>query len=233
MELDDLRREWMHRDKRLEQLLSISARALQEHNVARFEEEFERRSRTGIVYWVSFVLTMTLLGTFLADEAGEVRFCAPALLLLIWVVAVHVSTLLDRDALRRLNFAAPVVELQLELEKLRQRRLRAFKWTLLTGQIVWCVPFMIVLFRGLFGIDLYLVSDAIRGVMFTSVLGGLAFIPVAIWASAKCVAQFKESPRFQRILDSLAGRDIQHSLAFVRRLEEFREGTGPGAAPGI
>jgi len=232
MELDDLRREWMNRDKRLEQLLSVSACALHEQSLARFKEEIERRSPTGIVYWVSFVVSMTLLGTFLAHEAGEVRFSAPALLLLVWVLAVHVSTLIDRDALGRLNFAAPVVELQLELEKIRQRRLRAFKWTLLTGQLVWYVPFMIVLFRGLFGIDLYVASDAMPGVMVTSVLGGLAFIPVAMWASAQCVARFKESPRFQRILDSLAGRDIEHSVAFVRRLEEFREGIGLGA-PGI
>jgi hypothetical protein len=223
MELDDLKSEWLRRDERLEELLRISRFQLQQSIWERHGVEVHRRSSLGVFYWVVFVLTAASLGVFMASEFGAPKFLVPALILQVWVIATHVATLLERDALLRLDFAAPVLTLQQQLEKLKQQRLRTFKWTFLSGQIVWNVPFMIVLFKGLLGFDLYAASDAMPFVMTVSVLVGLAFIPVAIWGSRQLAGRFQHSRLLQGLLDSLAGRDMQYSLSFVRRLQEFRD----------
>jgi hypothetical protein len=127
----------------------------------------------------------------------------------------------NRKAVRDLDYGMPLVTLQAKVEGLKMERVRAFKWAFLTGQVVWSMPFLIVLFEGLFGVDLYSVSDFMPRFIAWNVIGGIAFIPIAIVASRKLGGHLQRNTLFARFTDAIAGRDVVAAREFLARLERF------------
>lgn len=221
MELEDLRAEWQMRDALLTKQLDSNNQLLRASMFDRHADEIRRLDPLGWAYWGSFLMTMILLGSFIAENIGEPRFLIPALVLEIWVIVMHATHVYLRDALRKVNFGDPVVAVQQQLESIRQKRLTQFKWGFLTGQVVWWIPFVIVVFRGLFQVDLYTVNDFMPQFMLTNVLIGLAVIPVLLVVTRYVVNRFQHMSVLNKVLNSLSGRDIQASMAFVKRLVDL------------
>lgn len=61
----------------------------------------------------------------------------------------------------------------------RLLRLRVLRLELLTGQIVWYLPFLIVLAESVFGIDAYKFIGA--KFIASNLSAGLLLIPISIW----------------------------------------------------
>ncbi len=51
------------------------------------------------------------------------------------------------------------------------------------GQIIWWIPALIVVLKGVWDVDAYRVFGA--AFLLTNIIAGFALIPVAIWASKK------------------------------------------------
>jgi hypothetical protein len=75
-----------------------------------------------------------ILGRFIYQHRAEPRFMLPAMVLDVWVIA---------------GLA------QRRLESRWVLRLRVIRWALLTGEIVWWIPFLIVAFKGFWDLDAY------------------------------------------------------------------------------
>src|SRR5664279_3737430 len=179
MELEDLRIEWAARDRALEAAIRLNTAMLRESWLQTQRTRIQRLGPLGPFSILVWILTGLLLALFLVHHIGEPKFLLPALALQTWVVVFGVAGVRQWQALRRLDLGGPLIRLQTELETLRIRRLRAFKWSLLTGQVVWWVPFLIVTVKGVLGVNLYTLSPWMREFLFWNVLGGLAFIPLA------------------------------------------------------
>ena len=208
------------RDAKLTEKLRTNSQLLLATQVERHVDQIRRLGGPDLLYWLAFTVTVAALGCFIADRVDEPKFLIPAVLLQIWVIVMHASHLYLRHALLRLDFSSPLLTLQTQLETIRQKRLRRFKWGLLTGQIVWWVPLFIVLFKGLADVDLYTVSGFMPQFMLINVFAGLLFIPVSLTVSRMIFGRFGTSSILQRVLDSVSGRDVQASLAFLKRLRE-------------
>jgi hypothetical protein len=225
MELEDLRKEWQQRDAQLTEQLRIHNQYLRSTLIDKHLAGIKRLDGMGWLYWIPFIFTVVVLGRFIADNIYEPKFFIPAVLLQIWVIAMHASQLYLRDALQKLDFGAPVVTVQKQLEAIRQKRLTRFKWGFLTGQIVWWIPLFIIAFKGLFGVDLYQVNDFMPRFMLVNVIAGVAFIPASLVVVRQISTRFQHTRLVKRIVDSLSGQDIEASQAFLSRVQEF-EGQG-------
>jgi hypothetical protein len=145
------------------------------------------------------------------------------LLLDAWTIVMGIVTIREREALRAVDFGRPPTEIQQRLAALRFERARTFQWAFLTGQVVWWIPLAIVLFRGVLGIDLYTVSDFMPKFMLLNVLGGLAFIPLALLAG-RFVRPWLGGSSFSRwVIDALTGRDMAEARALARRIARFEQ----------
>ena len=218
--LDDLKNEWLARDRQLESSLRMNTLLLRE---ALLEKHSTRvgRATTGSLFQILFSIPfLAFFGCFISRHIDQSAFLIPAVLLQIWTVVMLALTIQQRGALRDLDYSRPVVALQGEIEQIKIARLRTFKWAFLTGQLLWWIPFVLVVFKAL-GVDLFTVSAFMPRFIAWNLAFGVAFIPFALWASKLLVGRLGSSPRFQQFTDSIAGSDIAVARGFLAKLAQF------------
>jgi hypothetical protein len=221
IELEDLRAEWAERDRSLAESVRVHSRLLHDAEIkSRLEAVRRHNAMRGPGLWV-WIACLVGLGMFLAHHFGDWKFFAPAAALDVWTIVTGVVTLRERIALDNVDFTRPPGEAQRELARLRISRARTLKWALLTGQVVWWIPFAIVVFEGLFGVDLYSVSSFMPTFMAINIVLGLAFIPFALVAGRFIGPALVGHRVSNWVLDVMSGRDLSEAMALAPRLEAF------------
>jgi hypothetical protein len=226
MNMDDLRREWRERDQALEASLKLNRRLLRETWVTQQSAGIRDMGWVARFEMLTWVPSILLLGWFNARHLNDWHFLIPGVALQVWVTLVPILSILERTRLRAVDLAQPVTTLQYQFEVLTMRRLTTLKWAFLTGQVVWYVPFLLVLFKGLFGVNLYAVSPWIHDQILIHIAVGIALIPLAVLLSRWLGKRLAHEGWFQRLTDNLAGHDIMEAKAFLQRLRGFEREIG-------
>jgi len=221
MDFEQLRREWAARDVRLDREIRLNTLLLRESLLERGRLNIRRRGQLGVLSIAGAILMIVLLGAFNAKHFLQWRFFLPGVVLHVWMVVVFATELYQREKLRHLDFTRPVVMLLRDFESLRLRRLRAIRWMLLTGQLVWWVPFAIVAVKGLLGVDLYSLSPFMPTFLFWNVAVGLLVIVLANSILRWIRQRFGDRPGYQRFMDEFAGSDIVATREFLATLARF------------
>lgn len=219
LSLDDLKQRWNEQDRKLDRGLRLNDRLLRESAIGRAATALRRLSR---LLWIEMAFNLLIviwLGSFMADHVMEPRFLLPAMMLHLGVILLAGSGIRQLVALAALDYGAPVLDLQKRLESLRVERLRAFRWTLLSGPLLW-VPLFIVALKGLVGLDLYAVVT--REWIAANLLFGAVLIPVAIWVSRRYADRLERPSIAQRLLRDLAGSNLNAAAGFLDSLDSFQ-----------
>jgi hypothetical protein len=217
--LDELRKEWSDHSRRLDERLRLSADLLRDDWIERQRERVRKVgpcAKFSLAVWIAAVV---LLNIFLATHANQPALFLTALVLDLWVIATGVVQVRQQQALRNLDFGLPLLELQAQVASLRIARIRSFNLAFLTGQIVWWIPFVVVV-AGALGVNLYL-SPKFRIYAAWNVAFGIAFIPLAIWLSRRYGERLSRSSIVRHIADSIAGRDIAVASEYLEKLARF------------
>lgn len=217
--LEELRDEWCGHSRRLDERLRLSAHLLRDDWIERQRERVRKLGPFGKFSMTVWIATMVLLGFFLGTHLNQPALFVTALVLDVWVIAAGVAGLREQQALRDLDYGLPLVELQGRVEALRIARIRSFNRAFLTGQIVWWIPFVVVVF-GALGANLY---SSPQFLVFAAwnIAGGIAFIPLAIWLSRRYGERLSRSSIVRHIADSIAGRDIAAAREYLEKLRRF------------
>ena len=225
--LDDLKTEWMARDRQLETQMRMNTLLLRETLLEKQRANFGSAT-TGNAFQILFTIPfLAFFGWFIARHIDEPAFLLSAILLQAWTVVMLALNIHQRSQLRGLDYGRPVLELQSQIEQIKIARLHTFKWAFLTGQLLWWIPFVLVLFKGLLGVNLYTVSAFMPTFIAWNIAFGVAFIPFALWASKHLAGRLGGSPWFQKFTDGIAGSDVMVAKAFLGKLERFgREAEG-------
>lgn len=224
MELDDLKAEWARQSSAASGALVLNnAMMLQSLADGRAMRVRDAGAMSGLGFY-AWIFFLAAFGLFIAAHSREVKFLAPAIALLAWTIVMGVVTLRQREALRALDFSRPPAALQPAIAKLRLARAETVKWAFLTGQIVWWVPFAIVAFQGLFGVDLYAVSGAMPAILLWNVVSGVVFVPVALVLGRALRPLLAGTDMAGSFLNAITGRDMQEAHAALARLRRFQAG---------
>ncbi|MEP7157391.1 MAG: hypothetical protein ABI905_16545 [Betaproteobacteria bacterium] len=220
--LDDLKTEWLARDRQLESSLRMNTLLLRETLLEKHGARMGR-VRAGDVSQILFTIPfLAFFGWFIAHHLDQPAFLIPAVLLQVWTVAMLALGIQQRSGLRALDYSRPVVALQGEIEQIKIARLTTFKWAFLTGQLLWWIPFLLVVFKAL-GVDLFTVSAFMPRFIAWNIAFGIAFIPFALWASKLLVGRLGGSARFQKFTDGIAGSDVVVAREFLGKLARFEQ----------
>lgn len=221
MDLDELKAEWSRRDEALRQTLMMQTRFMRDMAVEKQLEKLRRQRLVGAVEFLFYLGFVIGFGAFLASTWGRWEFFIPAFLLDLWTIAMGVITFAERARLRDLDFGAPVLDIQKRLVALQAERARAFQWAFLSGQVLWWIPFAIVVFWGLFRVDLYRVSEFMPVFIASNIAVGLGLIPV-LWGASRLIGPWLANSSIGRsLLDSVTGRDLAEARAVAARLARF------------
>jgi hypothetical protein len=217
--LEELRNEWSDHSRRLDERLRLSAHLLRDDWIERQRERVWKLGPFGKFSMVVWIATAVLLNLFLGTHAKQPALFVTALVLDIWVIVTGIAHVHQKQALRNLDFGLPLLELQARVESIRIARIRSFNLAFLTGQIVWWIPFVVVV-AGAFGANLYL-SPQFRAYAAWNIAFGIAFIPLAIWLSRRYGERLSRSSIVRHIADSIAGRDIAAAREYLEKLRRF------------
>jgi len=224
-DLDGLKAEWATRDMALAAAIRNNGNLLRTLHIDRQLDTLRRANawrNGGFVARIIISLgVMALLGAFIGRHFGEWRFVVPAALLHLWTIVDMVVAIRQHRALRAIDFGRPPAEVQQDLATLRIQRAQSLTWRLLTGQILWWIPFAIVLFKGLLGVDLYAASPFIRTFMAINVVAGLVFIPLALFAGRRIGPMLAGSSFSRTLIDYVNGRYLVAALAAAEQIKEF------------
>ena len=220
MELDDMKTMWNAYDRKLDTSIRLSTRLLNAP-VLRKAQTAMMRLRIMLQIELTLALVATAgLGWFTWTHILHPRFVFPGLLLMIGAI-VLVSTYVRRImAIRAIDFGGAIVAMQKQLEAIRIAEIRATKWTLLLAPLAW-TPFLIVLFQGLFGVDVYAVFP--RAWLTGNVLFGLVLIALERWVSYRYADRMRSSSRLQRWMRNISGYNLNAATRFMRTAQEFEE----------
>ncbi|MDZ4776216.1 MAG: hypothetical protein SGJ23_05460 [Alphaproteobacteria bacterium] len=221
MELDDLKAEWRARDAVLARELKQQSAMMRDGLVERRLERIRRRGAMGPFGLAVHIAFLAGFGLYLADNWGRWEFFAPGLLLMIWTIVMGALTIGEQQQLRAVDFGAPVLEIQQKLARLGAARARAFQWAFLTGQILWWIPFFVVVMWGVFDVDLYRASDFMPRFMAINIGVGLVLVPVLLWVAHLVGPRLAASATGRSVLDSVMGRDLAEARALAQRLARF------------
>jgi hypothetical protein len=220
MDLQDMKDRWAEYDRKLETSLRLNTRILREINLSRVDSVLKRLSRLIVFELLANIGAAAVLGMFIARHLEEARFLAPAVLLSFSSVALVIASIRQLGALHGLDYSAPVVAIQKQLEALRIERIRTTQWVLLLSPLLW-TPLLIVALEGLLGIDSYLFLDGRW--LAANLLVGLAFIPLMLWVARRFAGRWQGSPLVRSLMDDLAGRSLVAAAGFLSTLSGFEE----------
>jgi hypothetical protein len=218
MELQDLKNKWAEYDSKLDASIRLNAQLLRESVLSRANTVLTRLSRSILAELIVNFAAVVLLGAFIADHVGHPRFVVPAALLDVFAIALVIAGIRQLVALRTLDYGAPVVEIQRRLEWLKIRRIQATKWALLLAPLLW-TPLLIVALKGLFRVDAYAVFA--QPWLAANVVFSAAVVVLVVWASRRHAERWKSSPLVRRLMDDIAGRNLNAATNFLGALSRF------------
>jgi len=221
MDLDVLKEKWAEQDRKLDASIRLNRQLLVAAKMNRLLWPLRRFSiLTGIGVFTALIV-LVILGRFIHTHWAEPRFALPAVSLHIWVIAYIAASIRQMAMALQIDYDKPIVLIQKQIESLLALRLRVIRWALLTGQLVWWIPFLVVALEGLWDVDAY----KVLGVRFLSinVAMSLALIPAAIWISRKFADRAERSTAGQRLMRELAGYNLAAASGFLATLSEFEQ----------
>lgn len=222
LNFDELQGEWAARDRALDDRLQLNTALLRQMLI----NQHRQSMRLGFFDWYELIVGGPLLVFLIWFVGGHLQapeFLLPGAALLAWTIALPLMSWRQRRDLRALDYELPVLQRQQRFETLRLNRLQLFKWAFLLGQLLWFIPFLIVFLKGVFGVNLYLVSKNFIG---PSLIGGVLFIPLAIGLAKLLPERVWQGPRMRAFGDMLAGRDIAETRGLLEQLRRFEQEGG-------
>jgi len=220
MELDDLRQAWEAHGRKLEDNSRLNRQILDQAISAKAETATRRLSR---LLWIELLVNLgaaVWLGSFLADNVTVARYAIPAAAVDILVIALMMAGVRQLVAVKQIDYGQPVLIIQKRMESLRAERIRASMLTLVVAPLAW-IPLLIVVLKGLFGVDAYATFSSAW--LIANVVVGLLVVAVAVWASRRYAGRVTSSPSLRWLMNNLAGRNLQTTTTFLRSLAQFEE----------
>ena len=163
------------------------------------------------------ILTVSLLGVFIAAHISQPKFLVPALLLDVFAIWMTALTVRHIVLLRQVDLSAPVVASQRQTISVRAGRIFMTKWIFVLCPLIW-VPLLIVGLKGAIGVDAYAVLP--MHYLVGNIVFGVACVPLLLWASRSLAKRFGSSTFIRSVLDDIAGRSLVETERYLRELSE-------------
>jgi flagellar biogenesis protein FliO len=223
MDLDGLKEKWLEQDRKLDETIRLNRQLLIAAKMNGVRSPLQR-----FFFLVSLgasigLIILVILGRFIHAHWAEPRFALPAMVLQVWVIASLAASIRQMAMALQIDYDKPIAAIQKQIESLRVLRIRITQWALLTGQVVWWTPFLIVALKGFWYVDAYQVFGT--ALLSANLAVGLAIIPLAIWVSKRFGDRMGRSPVMRRLMRELAGYNMNAATDFLATLSKFENET--------
>ncbi|HET7924339.1 MAG TPA: hypothetical protein VFL30_05535 [Rhodanobacteraceae bacterium] len=154
MELDEMKNAWLALDRRLERQEALNLKSFREGRLDRLRASLRPMLIGRIVQIVFGALLAMTFAPFWIEHLATPHLAVIGASLHAYALMLIVGGARDIYLIRRIDYAAPVVEIQLRLAELRAWLLESAPVFGVAGCFIW-VPFVLWAFMVLFGADIY------------------------------------------------------------------------------
>lgn len=216
MELDEMKSAWLALDRRLERQEALNLNAFRDNRLDRLRATLRPLLIGQVIQIIAGVLLALLFAPFWVEHLDTPHLLLTGLALHAYALMFIVFAARDLYMIQRVDYSAPVLEIQRRLAELRAWRVRVAPVFGAVGCLIW-VPFLLWLFEVAFDVDVYALHPE---VVYVFIAAGLGFLGVMLLAM-----RWMRNPRrarFTQILeDSMAGRAIAKAQRFVDEVASF------------
>jgi hypothetical protein len=221
MILDELQTKWQEHDQKLDAAIRLNRELLNERSLSGARAALRRQILFAVAGAVMCWIPIPLMGVFLAFNHASAQFVVPAMLTALYFIVNMLVHIWQAHALSKIDYGKPITLIQKQISAIVKVRIRFAQWLAMSTVLSW-VPISIVLFKGLFDLDLYALAP--RWLIANSLLG-LACIALVIWLSRRNATQ-GESQSKQRFVRDIAGHNLAAAKEFLETLADFERDDG-------
>lgn len=143
-ELDDLKVAWQTLNRNLERQNALALHQFKENKLARFRSGLRPLVVGQFLLLLIGIVITAVSAQFWVSHLGSPLLLTCGLFLHAWGIMFIVFAARDLLLVRRIDYAAPVIDIQKQLAELRAWHIRAAVWHGFTGSVAW-LPVIIVL----------------------------------------------------------------------------------------
>jgi hypothetical protein len=216
VELDEMKSAWLALDRRLERQEALNLHVFREGRLDRLRATLRPLVIGQVVQIIAGALLAFLFAPFWIEHRDTPHLLLTGLSLHAYALMFILFGARDLYMIQRIDYAAPVLEIQRRLAELRAWRVRVAPLFGAVGCLIW-VPFLLWLFEVSFGVDVYALHPEVAYVFIACGLGCLGIMLLLIrWM------RDPRRPRLAKLLeDSVAGRGIAKAQRFVDEVAAF------------
>lgn len=217
MELDEMRQAWQALNKRFEQQQTFNLQMFRDDRADKARRRLRPLRWGQGIQIAAGVVLMFLAASFWIDHLDDLHLAAEGLLLHAYGLMLVVTAARNLYLQDRVDFAAPVVEIQKQLAALRQWRLREALLYGITGCFVW-IPLVLVLFA-LLGADVWADVPLVVAGFIASGVACLGLMYGLIrWSLLPGRARLRMA-----LMDSSIGRSVLGTQAMLDEIARFEK----------
>jgi hypothetical protein len=215
MELDDLKAAWQDLDRRLEAQQHLTRLAFRDSRFERMRRSMLPLAAGQLLQIVAGLALCLLFAPYWIAHWGTAHLVACGMLLHAYGVMLVAFAAGDLLRIARIDYAAPVLEIQQRLGELAAWRGRCVVWFVVAGCFIW-VPLALIAFNAL-GADLWLHRPQMVGWFVGSSCVALG----ASWALARFARRPGQERLAQALADSAVGRSLAKARTVLAEVAEF------------
>ena len=214
MELDDLKATFQGLNARLDRQNALNLALLRENRQEKARHGLRPLAWGQALQMAAGALLVLGSASFWWNHRDVPHLLATGLLFHAYGLALILCGVRMQVLLHRVDFGAPVVEIQKQLARLRRFYVVGGLWIGLPWWLLW-MPFMAMVFMGLFGVDMYVNAPRMLGINLAVGLTGLALTWLFHrWAQGR--------PSLARKLsDSIAGTSLTRVQGLLDEISRF------------
>jgi hypothetical protein len=218
LDLDEMKKQWAEHDRKLDHSIRLNRQLLSTTNLNGARSAMRRMAAFLGLEAVVQLAVVVALGSFLYEHIALSRFALPAAALEMFAIAILIGMIGQIAVGLQMDYDKPIALIQKQLEDLRVLRIRYIQGIFLGATLAW-TPLLIVALEGFWGLDAYRLFGT--AYLVSSLLVGLAIIPLALWLSKRFSDRMGRSPIIQRLMQDLAGYNLNAAARFLTTLSQF------------
>ena len=214
-ELDDLKSTWQTLSRNLERQNALTLHQLKESKFKRFRSGFRWLVIGQVFQIICGALLAIISARFWFNHLGVVHAMVYGISLHAYGVMMIIFAARDLALIHRLDYAAPVLELQKQIAELRKWHVRSAFWFGITGCFIW-IPLILALAYSA-GADIWLRNPAVVGwLVLSSLVPAALLVGVVLWSRRPGKAKLAKT-----LEESSVGRSVNRAQALLDEIAQF------------
>lgn len=216
-ELDDLKAAWQTLNRNLEREHTLALHQFQETKRSRFRSGFRPLVIGQIIQIICGALLAVWSGSFWIDHLGVAHLVIYGISLHAYGIMMIVFAARDLYLIKRMDYAAPVLALQKQVEALRRWHLKAAFWFGVAGCFIW-IPLILIIFYRLRA-DVWVRNPEVVGWFLVS-----GFVCLGIMLGIVSWSRRGGRERVAgKLVDNSAGRSVNRARALLDEIARFEQ----------